>query len=629
MSAWSIQQARDTYHIAQWSGGYFDINTSGRIVAYPKGLENKRHSIDLIELVKNVQAKGLNFPILVRFTDILKNRIRHLNLAFNKAFQEYNYQSHFLSVYPIKVNQQRYVIEAILNNGSAPVGLEAGSKSEFLAILSLCYKGKSIIICNGYKDREYISLALIAQRLGHCVYIILENFFELTLVLEEAKKIKINPTLGIRIRLASLATSKWKNSGGEKSKFGFSATKILKIIKKLRLENKLDLLKILHFHLGSQITNISDIRCAMRECACYYVECRKLGANIDLLDVGGGLGIDYEGTHSRSACSMNYSIQEYANTIIDSIAQICKKYKVPNPGIITESGRAITAHHALLITNIIAMESVCEIKKPNQQKGAILPILNTLWETYATLKESSALESYHDTCYWIAEIHNLFSHGIINLKQRAHAEKLYYAICRKVRSYLDPSLRAHREIFDELNDKLADKFLCNFSLFHSLPDAWAIDQVFPILPLTDLDKKPSRHGVLHDITCDSDGVIDTYVNNRGLETRLSLLPYNPECPYLIAIFLVGAYQEILGDIHNLFGDTASVQVESTSNGYKLINAKRGASIKEILGQVNFDSNTLIEIYQKQLKNSDLNSEEYNNYLDILLKSLHGHTYFKT
>jgi arginine decarboxylase len=628
MSAWSIQQARDTYHIAQWSEGYFDINAEGKVVAYPEGLRSDRKGIDLNELVKKLKEKDLNFPILVRFTDILKSRIHHINTAFNNAFQEFNYQSHFTCVYPIKVNQQRCVIEAILNNGSAPIGLETGSKSEFLAVLALYLKKNTIIICNGYKDREYIRLALIAQRLGHRVYIILENIFELNFVLEEAKKININPCLGIRIRLASLATSKWKNSGGEKSKFGFSAYKILKIIKKLRLENKLDLLKILHFHLGSQITHINDIHCAMRECACYYLECRKLGAPINLLDVGGGLGVDYEGTHSRSACSINYSIQEYATHIVDSIVKTCKEHKLPHPGIITESGRAITAHHALLITNILSVESVCKIKKSKFPKRKIDPILNTMWETYTTLTETSALEAYHDICYWITEIHSLFSHGIINLKQRAYAEKIYYAVCCKVRSYLDPSLRAHREIFDELNEKLADKFLCNFSLFQSLPDAWAIDQIFPILPLSNLDKKPSCHGVLHDLTCDSDGVIDMYVNNRGLETRLSLYPNNPEKPYWIGLFLVGAYQEILGDLHNLFGDTDSVQVEYTENGYKLVNIKKGDTIREILGHVGFDPNKLLKIYQKKLKKSDLNSKEYKNYLSILVESLNNHTYFK-
>ena len=628
MSAWSIQQARDTYHIAQWSEGYFDINATGKVVAYPKGLQSNHPGIDLIELVKTFKEKGLSFPILVRFTDILKNRIQHINTAFNNAFQEFNYQSHFTSVYPIKVNQQRCVVEAILNNGTAPIGLETGSKSEFLAVLALCSKQSTVIICNGYKDREYIRLALIAQRLGHRVYIILENFFELRFALEEAKKININPYLGIRIRLASLATSKWKNSGGEKSKFGFSSAQILKIIKKLRSENKLDLLKLLHFHLGSQITNIHDIQCAMRECVCYYLECRKLGAPIDILDVGGGLGIDYEGTHSRSACSMNYSIQEYANNIVDSIAKTCREHELPHPGIITESGRAITAHHALLITNIISMESVCEIKKPKFPKRKMIPILNTMWKTYTTLTETSALEAYHDVCYWIAEIHSLFSHGIINLKQRAYAEKLYYAICCKVRSYLNPSLRAHREIFDELNEKLADKFLCNFSLFQSLPDAWAIDQVFPILPLTDLDKKPSGHGVLHDLTCDSDGVIDMYVNNRGLETHLSLHAYNPKKPYLIGLFLVGAYQEILGDLHNLFGDTDSVQVEYTAKGYRLVNIKKGDTILEILGHVDFNPDKLLETYQNQLKKADLNAKEYKKYLSILIESLNSHTYFK-
>lgn len=628
MSTWSIQRARDTYHITQWSEGYFDINDKGRVTAYPKGLKKGRHGIDLFDLVKVLSKKGISFPVLIRFTDILKDRIHHLNNAFNQAFREYDYQGSFTAVYPIKVNQQRCVVETILNTKPVPVGLETGSKSEFLAALALCTKKNTVIICNGYKDREYIRLALIGQQLGHRVYIILENFLELNFLLEEIKKIKIDPHIGIRIRLASLATSKWKNSGGEKSKFGFSANQILKIIKKLRSENLLPLLKLLHFHLGSQITNIKDIKCAMHECIYYYVECKKLGAAIDFLDVGGGLGIDYEGTHSRSACSMNYSIQEYANNITSTIIQTCKDHKLPHPGIITESGRAITAHHALLITNIITMEPACGIKKPKPPKEKTTPIINAMWETYTTLTESCILEAYHDVCYYLAEIHTLFSHGMVNLKQRAYAEKLYYAICFKIHSYLDPSLRAHREVFDELNEKLADKFLCNFSLFQSLPDAWAIDQVFPILPLTNLDKKPTRHGILHDITCDSDGVIDIYVNNKGLETHLSLLPYKSKNPYLIGIFLMGAYQEILGDLHNLFGDTNSVQVEYATKGYKLVNIKKGDSIQQTLEHVDFSPHKIIINYKKQLKKLNLTEKNYKKYLSILIQSLNEHTYFK-
>jgi arginine decarboxylase len=628
MTDWSIQQARELYHVAQWSDGFFDVSERGTLRVQPDGL-NDQNSIDLNELAKAITESGISFPILLRFTDILRNRIQGLNDAFLTAIKSHDYQGKFLSAYPIKVNQQRHVVESILQNGKAPVGLETGSKPELLAALGMPREHMPVIICNGYKDREYIRLALIGQRLGHNVYIILEKFSELTLALEEAEKLNIEPCLGVRVRLTSVGAGKWQESGGEKSKFGFSAPQLLSVVETLRAKNKLHLLRILHFFMGSQLANISDIQRGMHEGVRYYETLRKLGAPIDTIDVGGGLGIDYEGTHSRSFCSMNYTIQEYANNVVYTISDMCNEHDLPHPQIVTESGRAITAHHAMIITNIIASEPACEasdLTAPDEEQASIL---HEFWHSYINLSEKNALECYHDACHWMSEVHTMYIHGLMGLKERAFAEQLYYATCSKLRAVLKPTIRAHREIIDELNEKLAHKFVCNFSLFQSLPDAWAIDQVFPIIPLSGLDKEPTLRGIVHDITCDSDGRINTYVNNYGLESTLPLMPHDPENPYLLGIFLVGAYQEILGDMHNLFGDTHSIHVELQADGsYKLTNAMDGDTVEASLRYVDFDANDLKQSYRKQLDSAQLSQTEWSDFYLDLETGLEGYTYFE-
>lgn len=628
MAEWSVQHARDAYLIAQWSDGFFNICERGRLQAFPKG-PGSAVSIDLYELANRIKEGGLTFPVLVRFTDMLQKRINTLNEAFLRAIKENDYKGAFTCVYPIKVNQQRKVVEAILDNTQTRVGLETGSKPELLATLALSAHPESVIVCNGYKDREYIRLALIGQRLGHRVCIILEKLSELNLVLEEAEKLKIPPCIGIRVRLASIGNGKWQNTSGEKAKFGFSAPQVLQVIEILREKNQLSLLKALHFNLGSQIANIADIQRGMRECARYFAELNALGAPISIVDVGGGLGVDYEGTRSRSVCSMNYSVQEYADNIVYILAETCQQRQLPHPEIITESGRAITAHHAMLITNVIATEPACDLTHLKAPEKSASPIINNLWEGYTTLAENNALESYHYVSLWNSEAQTMFTHGLLDLKTRAYAEEIYYATCFKVRDYLKPSVRAHREVIDELNEKLAHKFFCNFSLFQSLPDAWAIDQVFPIMPLSGLDQPPLQRGILHDITCDSDGRIDLYVNNYGLDSTLSLLPHKPNETYLLGIFMVGAYQEILGDLHNLFGDTHSVHVELTDDGgYKLTQAIEGDTVELALGYVNFNRNQLIRSYREQLEKSGLTDLERAEFLSDLTKGLQGYTYFE-
>lgn len=622
---WSIQQSRDLYNIAYWSDGFFDIDETGRVVAYPDGKRN-RSGVDLVNLADTMHAAGLSLPILVRFSDILKQRFTRLQHAFGRAMKDYGYQGGYMGVYPIKANQQRRVVEDILHHG---VGLEAGSKPELLAVLALSSQPKSVVICNGYKDREYIRIALIGQLLGHRVYIILEKLSELDIILEEAQKMGVEPCLGIRVRLAHTGAGKWQHTGGEKSKFGFSASQILSIVEKLKKAGRLSILQLLHFHLGSQIANIADIQRGMRECARYYSELRALGVPLDTVDVGGGLGVDYEGTRSRSFCSMNYSLQEYANNIVYTLEEICKENDLPHPQIITESGRAMVAHHAVLIVNVIDVERAIPSDNIVPVKEDDTAVLRELWDGYSNISERSASEVYHDACHWMGEVHSMYNLGIVSLAERARAEQIYLATCIKVRELLKHSVRSHREVLDEINEKLADKYFCNFSLFQSLPDAWAIDQIFPIMPLARLDEKPSHRGVLQDITCDSDGRVDNYIDGEGVETTLPLVPYQPGKPYLLGIFLAGAYQEILGDMHNLFGDTHSVNVELLPDeGYQLRHPVKGDLVESVLRYVQFDSRELLTSYREQFERAKLSPKESAEYLETLIEGLQGYTYLE-
>src|SRR5690606_17438845 len=511
--------------------------------------------------------EGLSLPVLVRFSDILHDRVNRLCDAFNQAARQQDYQGRYTVVYPIKVNQQRRVVEEIIKASPAmehgQVGLEAGSKPELMAVLALSERPGSTIVCNGYKDREYIRLALIGQKLGHNVYIVIEKLTELNLILEEAQRLDVRPLVGVRARLASIGKGNWQNTGGEKSKFGLSSTQVLAVVQRLRDANALDCLRLLHFHLGSQIANIRDIQRGLGECARFYGQLRQLGAPVDVVDVGGGLGVDYEGTRSRSACSANYSLDEYAYHVVHAIKEECARNNLPHPALITESGRALTAHHAVLITDVIDVEQIEE--QPLSAPSETAPsVIKNLWGDYQALLDSrngrALLEIYHDAAYSLSEAQELFAHGVLNLEQRAQAEQLYQAVCLRIRAGLNPDNRAQREVIDELNEKLADKFFVNFSLFQSLPDIWGIDQIFPILPLENLDQPPTRRAVLQDITCDSDGRVDLYVDEQGVETTLPLPPYSADRPYLLCFFMTGAYQEILGDMHNLFGDTNSIDV---------------------------------------------------------------------
>ncbi|MHB8455481.1 MAG: biosynthetic arginine decarboxylase [Acidiferrobacterales bacterium] len=637
MTDWTIQRARDTYNVAHWGNGYFDIDERGHVVAFPNPAARRPggarggpgSAIDLQELASELAARELALPVLVRFSGILHHRIDELCDAFNGACSADGYGGRYTAVYPFKVNQQRSVVGALLAHGGDRVGLEAGSKPELLAVLA-CSRPAGLVVCNGYKDREYIRLALIGRKLGLRVHIVVEKLSELDLVVSESRALGIAPLLGVRVRLSSLGAGKWQNTGGEKSKFGLSAAEILRAVERLREAGMLDALQMMHFHMGSQIANIQHVQSGMREAGRYYAELRRLGADIRCVNVGGGLGVDYEGTRSRSFCSMNYSIPEYAHNIVRALKEVCAEQKIPHPDIVTESGRAMTAHHAVLITNVVDVEPAPGQELPEAARADEPQVVQDLWRGLDSLAQRPTLEAYHDAAHFLAEAQSMFTHGVLDLAARARVEQLYFATCQRVRDRLQPGIRTHRETLDELNEKLADKYFCNFSLFQSIPDHWAIDQVFPILPLSRLDEEPVRRAVLQDITCDSDGRVDLYVDGEGVESSLPLHAPRAGEPYLLGIFMVGAYQEILGDMHNLFGDTDSVQVEPTADGgYRLIEARRGDTADSVLRYVHFDPEDLVAAYREKIDAAEwLDAAERSAFLAEIRAGLEGYTYLE-
>ena len=630
MDKWTIDQARLTYNVRHWSAGYFDVNEQGHVCVHASA--NSNSCVDLYELIGEV-SKTLTLPFLLRFSNILHDRVHSICSAFTTAMQQDDYQGNYTVVYPIKVNQQCSVIEHILKDNQGCVGLEAGSKPELMAVMALHNHNNGVIVCNGYKDREYIRLALIGQQLGLKVYIVIEKTSELKLILEESEKLKLVPLLGVRVRLASIGAGKWQNTGGEKAKFGLNATQLLECIKQLREAGQLACLQMIHFHLGSQLPNIGDIQRGMRECARYYAELHRLGVNINCVDVGGGLGVDYEGTRSRSFCSTNYTTEEYAHSVVHALWEVCQQNDLPHPNILSESGRALTAHHAVLVTNVIETSQVADHVVPEPPADNVPVILQDMWQHYQDLEQSlsnSALrEVYHDVHHGLDEVQSMYVHGALDLSQRALAEDIYFASCRLLRSKLDPAAKQYREILDELNDKLADKYFCNFSIFQSAPDVWAIDQIFPIMPLHRLDEQPTRRGVIEDITCDSDGRIDHYVDNEGIESSLPLHKVNQNEAYLLGIFLVGAYQEILGDMHNLFGDTDSIDVYiNEDNSYQLSKGIRGDTVDSVLRYVHIDAVDLLERYKEKLKGNIDDEQLRQTILEEIQNGLHGYTYLE-
>lgn len=627
-NSWTIEDARNVYNIEHWSDGYFNINQQGELMAKPKGSSSSQ-VIAFPALVHAIKSAGLTLPVLVRFSDILHDRVQKLCSAFAKAKEARQYQGEYTAVYPIKVNQQRRVVEQIIRSGKENVGLEAGSKPELLAVIALSTSPNRVIICNGYKDREYIRLALIGRVLGHRVYLIVEKLSELNLILEESARMGVEPLLGVRIRLSSIGKGKWQNTGGEKSKFGLTASQLLALLSRLEETGHHDALQLIHFHLGSQIANLHDIKKGLEECAHYYAKLHAMGVDIKVVDVGGGLGIDYEGTQSRNDCSINYTINEYAEAVVDALATVCEEANIKQPDIITESGRALTAHHAVLITQVIDRENLFpahEISAPTSDDD---PIIHKLWQTYLNRETGPLLETYYESVGLLEKIHAAFNEGKVRIVEKGLAEDIYYAICYYVRGALSSQNRLHRELLDELNEKLADKLFCNFSLFQSIPDAWALKQIFPIMPLQGLSEKPDHRAVLHDLTCDSDGRIDSYVDGQGIEKSLPLPPYEIGKPYCLGIFLVGAYQEILGDMHNLFGDTDSVHVEFDTDGqFHLVEPVLGDRVDSVLRTVHFEPQHLMHSYKRQLESAPITAQQRRGYLDMLASGLIGYTYLE-
>ncbi len=628
MTDWTIQNARALYNIQQWGGGYFDINHQGHLIVNP-GHENGPPSVDVYNLVNDIKQRGLSLPCLIRFPHILRKRVTHLREAFDSAMELHGYNGLYNPVYPIKVNQEHSVVTELLNS-SDPVGLEAGSKPELLAVLALTRNSNGVIVCNGYKDREYIRLALIGKALGHKIYIVLEKPSEVDIVIRESRSLKIKPSLGIRLRLDSIGSGKWQNSGGEKSKFGFSSSQAIDAIHTLEENQLLDNLELLHFHLGSQIANIEDIHKGITECTRYYVALYNSGArNLDTIDVGGGLGIDYEGSRSRSYFSMNYSINDYASTIISTISSIVDREQIAHPHVITESGRAMVAHHALLVMDVIETEQmVSAVTAPPVSTDTGLGCELDKYLEDLSSDHCQLLECYQGAKKSMEIIKQKFNDGTITLQHKALCEQQYFRICDVIRKRLKSEKKSHRDTIDELNEKLADKYFCNFSLFQSLPDIWAINQLFPITPLHRLDESPDKRGTIHDITCDSDGRIDLYVDEDGVEASLPLHATHGREPYYLGVFLVGAYQEILGDMHNLFGDTNSVNVELTEDSYNINMIHHGDSVDYVLRHVHYDTDEFIAIYKNKLAAAELDEKSLDAYLTELKAGLTGYTYLE-
>ncbi len=633
-TAWSVDAARTLYNVEGWGAGYFDINDRGQVIVRPDP-ERPHLTLDLKDLAHDLEGQGIALPVLLRFSDILRSRIETLSERFDAAMKEFDYTGDYTTVYPIKVNQQRHVVEEIVRFGNRHgVGLECGSKPELQAVLGLSESTEHLIVCNGYKDHEFMRLALMGQKLGHKVFIVLEQVSELDVLLEVAEELNVTPTCGVRIKLASEGAGRWAQSGGEKSKFGLSSAELIKLIDKLRAAGKLDILKLIHFHLGSQITDIRFIKSGLLEVARFYLELRDIGVDITHVDVGGGLGIDYDGTNSTNNASVNYSLQEYANDVIYTIAEACREAELSMPHIISESGRALTAHHALLLVKVIDVESQAEQPMP-QLEDDDHSLLHEMYEDWRTLTERGArprkvLEVFHDASFDKDRARQFFQSGVLNLRQLAKAEVLWLATMNAIYRIAIADKDTYADIIPELEAALVDRYFCNFSLFQSLPDSWAIDQLFPIMPIHRLLEEPLRRGTLQDVTCDSDGKIDRFVGGKKGRPSLEMHEFRDGEDYILGIFLTGAYQEILGDLHNLFGDTNAVHVRLNDQGaYEITDLVEGDTVTEVLNYVQFGASQLLATFRRKVNStSSLTREEANAFIADYVAGLEGYTYLE-
>lgn len=632
MRKWRIEDSRELYNVNGWGIGYFDINEKGHATVSP--LKERGPQIDLADVMLDLQLRDLATPVLLRFPDILDHRIEQISQCFEAAAKEYEYKGQYYNVYPIKVNQQRPVLEEVVRHGKKfNIGLEAGSKPELHAVLAVQDNPESLIICNGYKDEDFIELALLAQKMGKKIFLVVEKLPELQLIARLARQLNVRPNIGMRIKLASFGSGKWEESGGYQSKFGLNASDLIEAINVVKAEGLEDCVKLIHFHLGSQITNIRKIKAGLREVGQFYCQLNRLGFKIEFVDVGGGLGVDYDGTRSTSASSVNYSIQEYANDVIYSVVEACKMHNLPHPNIIAESGRALTAHHSVLVFNVLETAGQAFWNEDKHSiKDSDPAELRDLHSIYKNLTNSNMLESWHDAMQIHEDVLDKFNFGTVDLPTRANAERLFWGIAQKV-DRLAAQMKHPPYELHNMGKMLADKFFCNFSLFQSLPDSWAIDQIFPIMPIQRLEEEPLANVTLQDITCDSDGKIDFFVKQTEISRSLPLHVQNPDQPYFVAVYLVGAYQEILGDLHNLFGDTNAVHIVcKTDKQWEIEKVIDGESVADVLEYVQFDDKKLVKDMESwvtsSVKEGRITTGEGREFLNIYRSGLYGYTYLE-
>ncbi len=631
MKKWRIDDSRELYNVKGWGINYFDINEEGHATVIP--LRDKGPEIDLYNLIQDLAIRDVSTPMLLRFPDILDTRIEKINECFSKAIKEYGFGGTYYNVFPIKVNQQRAVLEEVVRHGKKfNIGLEAGSKPELHAVLANMDNPEARIICNGYKDEDFIELALLAQKMGKNIYIVVEKMNELHLVVELSRRIGVRPNIGIRIKLASNGSGKWEESGGYHSKFGLNSSDLLEAMDYITQEEMCDCFKLIHFHLGSQITNIRKIKSGLREVSQFYAQIRQSGMQLEYVDVGGGLGVDYDGSRSTNASSVNYSIQEYANDVIYAIYETCEKFELPHPNVITETGRALSAHHSVLVFNILETASPAFFDEEVHEIDADAPeSIRDLYNLYTGLTPKNLLESWHDAVQINDDALSGFKMGSVDLLTRAMSERLFWSIARKV-DHLAKDLRHPPYELSGLSRLLAEKYFGNFSLFQSLPDSWAIDQIFPIMPIQRLNEEPTVEATLQDVTCDSDGKIDMFVRGGELSRTLPVHPLKENEPYFMAVYLVGAYQEILGDLHNLFGDTNAVHIVCDDDSYNIEKIIDGESVEDVLEYVNFSDKALVRTMEnwvaRSVKENKITLQEGKEFLNIYRSGLYGYTYLE-
>ena len=630
MKKWNIEDSKELYNINGWGASYFNINDEGNVYVSPYKDDSR---IDLREIIDELSLRDVTPPVLLRFPDILDNRIEKTASCFKKAAEEYQYKAENFIIYPIKVNQMQPVVEEIISHGRKfNLGLEAGSKPELHAVIAVQCQSDSLIICNGYKDQSYIELALLAQKMGKRIFIVVEKLNELDTIAKAAKKLNVKPNLGIRIKLASSGSGKWAESGGDASKFGLTSSELLQALKILDEKGLHDCLRLIHFHIGSQITKIRRIQTALREAAQFYINLHKMGYNVDFVDCGGGLGVDYDGTRSSSSeSSVNYSIQEYVNDCVYTFVDAANKNNIDHPNIITESGRSLTAHHSVLVIDVLETASLPEMPEEFEAKETDHQLVKDLYEIWDNLNPRTMLEDWHDAEQIRDEALELFSHGIVDLKTRAEIESMYWSVCHEINT-LAKTMKHVPEELRNLDKLLADTYFCNFSLFQSLPDSWAIDQLFPIMPIQRLEERPTRNATLQDITCDSDGKIANFVKGGQISHVLPLHPLRRNEPYYLGVFLVGAYQEILGDMHNLFGDTNAVHISVKDGKYHIDQIFDGETVEEVLDYVQYNPKKLVrqlEIWvTKSVKQGKISLEEGKEFLSNYRSGLYGYTYLE-